>query len=416
MSGLWGVLVTDAFQFFVKMGMVIVLAVVAVRAVGGMDAMKTKLLAIDAQRAATGTGHGSVLDFVPDLDSAWMPLIAFLVYISVNWWAVWYPGAEPGGGGYVAQRMFCAKDEKHSLLATLWFNIAHYAIRPWPWVLVGLASIILYPELKDKESGYLVVMVNHLPASLRGLMVAAFAAAYMSTIATQLNWGASYLVNDFYRRFVKTDESDQHYVAMSQWATVAVTICSAGVTWYMDSIAGAWQLLMALGAGTGAVLLLRWFWWRINAWSEISAMIASLVTSVTLQQVFRLDSGKPKEWAFIMLITVGVTTVVWLATTFLTKPEPDATLVAFYRRTRPGTLGWGPVAAQAPEVKPGHDGAANLFCWLAGAVMIYTALFGTGKVIFGEYPAGFGMLGVAVLAGWLIYRNLNKRGWASVVD
>lgn len=416
MAGLWGVLVTDAFQFFVKMGMVIVLAVVAVQAVGGMDAMKAKLAVIDAQRAATGAGHGSVLDFVPDLDSAWMPLIAFLVYISVNWWAVWYPGAEPGGGGYVAQRMFCAKDEKHSLLATLWFNIAHYAIRPWPWVLVGLASIILYPNLADKESGYLVVMVNHLPASLRGLMVAAFAAAYMSTIATQLNWGASYLVNDFYRRFVKSGETDRHYVRMSQAATVLVTVCSAAVTWYMDSIAGAWQLLMALGAGTGMVLLLRWFWWRINAWSEISAMIASLVTSVLLQQAFHLDSGKPKEWAVIMLVTVGVTTVTWLVTTFLTSPEPNETLVAFYRRTHPGQWGWKPVAEQAPDVPESRDGLANLFCWLAGAVMIYSSLFGAGKVLFGHYPEGFGMLALAALSGYLIYRNLNRRGWASVVD
>src|SRR5438128_2598419 len=193
LSGLWGVLVTDLFQFVIKMGMVIVLAVVAVNAVGGIESMRGKLAAIDQLRGATPGGKGSVLDFVPDLGSAWMPMITFFVYIAVNWWATWYPGAEPGGGGYVAQRMLSAKDEKHSLLATRWFNIAHYAIRPWPWILVALASLILFPNLKDPEPGYIRVMIDYLPSSLRGLMVAAFAAAFMSTIATQLNWGASYL-------------------------------------------------------------------------------------------------------------------------------------------------------------------------------------------------------------------------------
>ena len=200
LSGLWGVLVTDLFQFVIKMGMVTVLAVFAVRAVGGIDSMKAKLALVDHAR---GAAQGSVLNFVPDLHSAWMPMITFLVYISMNWWSTWYPGAEPGGGGYVAQRMFSAKDEKNSLLATLWFNIAHYAVRPWPWVLVALASLILFPGLADPETGYIRVMIAYLPPSLRGLMIAAFAAAYMSTIATQLNWGASYLVNDFYRRFLK---------------------------------------------------------------------------------------------------------------------------------------------------------------------------------------------------------------------
>ena len=208
LSGLWGVLVTDMFQFVIKMGMVIVLAVFAVRAVGGMASDEAKLLLVDATR----TGGGSVLNFVPDLHSAWMPLITFLVYISLNWWATWYPGAEPGGGGYIAQRMLSAKDEKNSLLATLWFNVAHYAIRPWPWILVALASLILFPGLERPETGYIRVMILTLPPSLRGLMVAAFAAAYMSTIATQLNWGASYLVNDFYRRFWKPGKSQQHYV------------------------------------------------------------------------------------------------------------------------------------------------------------------------------------------------------------
>src|SRR5881394_1864151 len=228
LSGLWGVLVTDVFQFVVKMSMVIILAVFAVRAVGGMEAMKTKLIA---------GGRGDVLSFIPDMNSAWMPMITFLVYISLNWWATWYPGAEPGGGGYVAQRMFSAKDERHSMLATLWFNIAHYAIRPWPWILVALASVVLYPGLADPETGYIRVMIDHLPPALRGLMVAAFAAAYMSTIATQLNWGASYLVNDFYRRFWKPGMTQAHYVRISQVATIFLTLVSAVVTFYLDSIA-----------------------------------------------------------------------------------------------------------------------------------------------------------------------------------
>src|SRR6266849_5280690 len=283
LAGLWGVLVTDMFQFVVKMGMVIALAVSAVRAVGGIDQMKLKLAELDRARGLASGGAGSVLSFVPDLNSAWMPMMTFLVYISVVWWATWYPGAEPGGGGYVAQRMFCAKDERHSLLATLWFNIAHFALRPWPWILTALASVILYPNLKDPETGYVRVMIDHLPPSLRGLMVAAFAAAYMSTIATQLNWGASYLVNDFYRRFLKPAASATHYVTASQIATVLLTVISAVVTLYLDSIAGAWKMLLVTGAGTGSVLLLRWYWWRINAWSEVSAMLAAFIVSLTLQ-------------------------------------------------------------------------------------------------------------------------------------
>src|SRR5215471_17637168 len=213
LAGLWGVLVTDLFQFVIKMSMVIALAVAAVSAVGGIHEMKLKLADVDRAR---GMPAGSALSFVPDLNSAWMPMLTFLVYVSVVWWATWYPGAEPGGGGFVAQRMFCAKDERHSLLATLWFNIAHFALRPWPWILTGLASILLYPNLQDKESGYVLVMIDHLPPSLRGPMVAAFAAAFMSTIGTQLNWGASYLVNDFYRRFLRPRESEQRYVRVSQ--------------------------------------------------------------------------------------------------------------------------------------------------------------------------------------------------------
>ena len=407
LSGLWGVLVTDMVQFVIKMGMVIVLAVFAVGAVGGIDVMKEKLVT---------SGRGEVLNLVPDLNSAWMPMITFLVYISLNWWATWYPGAEPGGGGYVAQRMFSAKDERHSLLATLWFNIAHYAIRPWPWILVGLASVVLYPGLADPETGYIRVMIDHLPPALRGLMVAAFAAAYMSTIATQLNWGASYLVNDFWRRFVKRDKSEEYYVRASQLATVFLTVVSGVVTFFMDDIGGAWKLLIVTGAGTGGVLLLRWYWWRINAWSEVAAMVSAFVVSLFLQLAIGLDSDQPKQFAWIMITTVAITTVVWLAVTYLTKPEPQETLTAFYRRTRPSRTGWTPIAALAPDVKVASSGLANLLDWVAGCVLIYGVLFGVGKLLLQETTVGLLLLGLAAVGGFVIYRDLTKRGWATVVE
>jgi Na+/proline symporter len=353
---------------------------------------------------------------VPDFDSAWMPAVTFFVYIAVNWWATWYPGAEPGGGGYVAQRMFSAKDERNSLLATLWFNIAHYALRPWPWVVTALASVILYPHLADPETGYIRVMIDYLPPSLRGLMVAAFAAAFMSTIGTQLNWGASYLVNDLYKRFIRVNEPDRHYVRISQIATVLLTIVSAVITHYMDSIAGAWKLLIVTGAGTGAVLILRWYWWRINAWSEVSSMAAAFVCSIALQTVFHLDSDKPVEFAYIILITVAVTTVVWVATTFLTAPESNDTLVAFYRRVRPSTAGWGPVARLAPDVPASSDLARNLLDWLCGCALIYGALFGIGKIILKDYGTGLMFLAVAAAAGSVIAWDLTRRGWASVME
>jgi solute:Na+ symporter, SSS family len=406
LSGLWGVLVTDLFQFAIKMSMVIVLGVQAVRAVGGIDQMKAKL-----------GGDGSpFLSFVPDLHSVWMPAVTFFVYIAVNWWATWYPGAEPGGGGYVAQRMFSAKDERNSLLATLWFNIAHYALRPWPWVVVGMASVILYPHLADPETGYVRVMIDYLPASLRGLMVAAFAAAFMSTVGTQLNWGASYLVNDFYRRFLRISAPDRHYVHASQVATVILTVISAIITHYMDSIAGAWKLLIVTGAGTGAVLILRWYWWRINAWSEVSSMAAAFAVSVLLQTVFGLDSDNPVQFAYLILITVGVTTVVWVATTMLTKPESDKTLEKFYRKVRPSAFGWGPVARMAPDVLPSKDLGWNLLDWICGCALIYGALFGIGKIILKDYSSGFAFLALAVAAAVIIGWDLSRRGWSSVME
>ena len=414
LSGLWGVLVTDLFQFILKMGMVIVLAVFAIRSIGGMAGLISGIHAVEK----SGTGTGSLLSFVPDLNSTWMPLITFFVYIAVNWWASWYPGAEPGGGGFIAQRIFCAKNEKHSVLATLWFNIAHYALRPWPWILVALAAVVKFQNdpafMADPESGYIRILISDLPASLRGLMLAALAAAYMSTIGTELNWGASYLVNDLYRRFLVCGRSEKHYVAISQATTMLLMILSVVVTFFMTSIADAWKFMIAIGAGTGLVYLLRWFWWRINAWSEVSAMIAAFVTSLTVRYGFHLHESEPKEFALIVLITVAVTTAVWLAVTFMTKPEPKDILLSFYRRVRPSAALWGPIAKEATDVERRKDGLFNLMDWLCGVLMIYAFLFGAGKIIFGELGLGLAFLSAGVVFGGVIYADLSKRGWETV--
>jgi len=418
LSGLWGVLVMDLFQFVLKMGMVIVLAYFAVQAVGGMGALKQKLLALDAAKEATSGGQGSILSFLPDVGSPWMPMITFFVYIAVNWWATWYPGAEPGGGGYIAQRIFCAKDEKNSLLATLWFNVAHYAMRPWPWILTALCSLVLYPTLADKESGFIKAMIdpNVFPVALRGVMIAAFAAAYMSTIGTSLNWGASYLVNDFYKRFLVRGHTEKHYVTVSQIATVMVMLISCVVTYYLDTIAGAWKLMLAIGAGTGSVFILRWFWWRINAWSEVFAMGASFIVSVLLQTYFKLDNNKPREFAWIVIITVSCSTIVWLAATFLTAPEKKEVLLAFYRRVHPSAALWGPIAAEATDVVPQRDGYFNLLDWISGCVLVYMTLFGVGKIIFGQTFLGLLFLAVAIVFAWVIYWDLNRRGWKTIME
>src|SRR5207244_2448107 len=298
----------------------------------------------------------------------------------------------------------------------LWFNIAHYAIRPWPWILLALWSLSLYPGLADPETGYVRVMVDHLPSSLRGLMVAAFAAAFMSTIATHLNWGASYLVNDFYRRFVRRGDSESHYVLMSRLATLVLTVISAAVAFRIESIGGAWKLLLVTGAGTGGVLLLRWYWWRINAWSEVSAMLTAFLVSVGLQVFLKLDSDKPLDFAWLMITTVAITTVVWLAVTFLTAPEKKEVLVAFYRRTRPSKTGWGPIAKLAPEVQPSQDGLSNLLCWAGGCMLIYGALFGTGKLLLHETTLGLALLAMGATGFAIIYFNLSRRGWSAVVE
>jgi solute:Na+ symporter, SSS family len=353
----------------------------------------------------------------------------------LNWWASWYPGAEPGGGGYIAQRIFSAKNEKHSLGATLWFNIAHYAVRPWPWILTALVALLLFPNPVnpttgkfDPEFDYMMVMIKYLPPYLRGLMLAGFAAAYMSTMATHINLGASYLINDFYRRFVRRGEDETHYVLASRLTTVGVTILAAVASFYMESIGGAWKFLLSIGAGAGLVFMLRWFWWRINAWSEISAMVAAGFCSSLLQtkaglpvvqmlsgidpklpmQV--LDGNDPHGFAWLMILTTGFTTIVWLTVTFLTAPEPLAKLSAFYDTVRPSSFGWGPIAQNA-----GFETKQSLLWsaadWVAGCGLIYFSLFGVGRIIFGPMSLGLLYLVGAALCVGFIYWDLNRRGW-----
>lgn len=412
-AGLWAVLWTDLIQFVVKMAAVIILAVYSVKAVGGISVMKVKL----AEHFGSGDAALSVLP-ISVTDSGfhaypWMPLLALGVFLSVQWWAAWYPGAEPGGGGYVAQRIFSAKTERDGVMATLFFQVAHYALRPWPWIVTGLATVILYPDLVDKESGYVKAFVDYLPTPWKGVMMAGFAAAYMSTVGTHLNWGASYLVNDFYKRFVKRSATEAHYVKVSRIATVLLFIASIGVTSQLSSIEQAWRFLLALGAGTGLVLILRWYWWRINAWSEISAMITSFVVSTIAFQTVpqRFAKGDPNADATIMLLTVVVSTVVWLTVTFLTKPEPDAVLESFYRRVRPGGRGWRRVAQKAGFGAEGIEGGALAWSnWIAGIVAVYSSLFGIGKLIFGETMLGLAMMALALACFAWIARSFRGSG------
>jgi Na+/proline symporter len=401
-SGLWGVIVTDAFQFVVAMGGTILLAVFAVDSVGGLASLTDKAAAhFGSADAAFGV--------LPPTDQAWLPLSTLLIFLGVQWWAAWYPGQEPGGGGYVVQRILSAKDERHGLLATLWFTIAHYALRPWPWILVGFVGLIRYPSLSNPEEGYVRVMVDVLPSPFKGLLLAAFAAAYMSTISTHLNWGASYLVNDVYLRFLRPNADRRAQVIASRVATGVLMVLSLVVMSFLSSVEQGWKLLIGLGAGTGLVFILRWYWWRVNAWSEISAMIASFVTSVALA-AFDYDLGNPAgaTYAKTMLITVGITTVVWLTVTMMTAPESSGTLDAFYRRVRPGGPGWRAVSHRlgfANDPIPG--GALSWVNWVAGVAAVYCAVVSLGAFLTGTQLRGV-LYGIgAVVAFLLIQRNLR---------
>jgi solute:Na+ symporter, SSS family len=415
-AGMWAVLWTDLVQFVIKMTAVIVLAVFAVHAVGGMDTLKSKLVThFGSETAALSVlpisfGANGITAY------AWMPILSLAVFLGVQWWAAWYPGAEPGGGGYVAQRIFSARSERDGVLATLAFNVAHYALRPWPWIVTGLATVILYPNgigpNHDHEAAYVQSFVDLLPTPWRGFMMAGFAAAYMSTVATQLNWGASYLVNDVYRRFLKTDSTEKHYVSMSRLATVVLFLLSTLVTWQLSSVEGAWKFLLAIGAGTGLVLILRWYWWRINAWSEISSMLASFAVSLLCFATIPgrwFPADDPRTDAVIMLITVAASTIVWLTVTFMTAPESDAILASFYERVRPGGPGWVRVSESLGYGRESIPGGALAWTnWLAGIVAVYSTLFGIGKIVFGEVGNGVILLALAAIAFTWIARAFRN--------
>ena len=414
LGGLWGVLWTDLFQFVLMMGIVVAVAYYAVGAVGGLAALQVKL---EALRAASA-GSGDALAFFPDFsrgltaEALWtLPVLTFLVHLGVQWWAFWYPGAEPGGGGYIAQRIFSTRDERHGLLSVLWFNIAHYALRPWPCILTALAAVVLYPGLERPEQGYMLVVTDHLPAALRGVLVAGFFAAFMSTVATQLNWGSSYIVADFYRRFIRRDADEHHYVNVGRVVTLLLVVASAIVSWMLVSIREGWQFVLEVGAGTGAVYILRWYWWRINAWSEISAMATALVVSVLLRWTTPFVGTGPVVFAKSALTTTAITTLVWVVVTLLTKPEPQDILVRFYRKVRPHAAGWQPIARLAADVPETRDLGRNLLAWLLGCAMVYAALFGIGKLCLGAVWSGLGLLALAAACAAALYADISSRSW-----
>ncbi len=409
LSGLWGVSITDSFQFVIAMGGSIILAIVALDHVGGISGLKTSLQHIDW-----------VFDYLPVVGDQTlvqeasgilqMSVVAVVAYLGVQWWASWYPGAEPGGGGYVAQRMMSAKDEKNSLLATLWFQIAHFAIRPWPWILVALAALVMYPDATDKGATYVMVIRDLLPSGLLGLLMAAFFAAYMSTIASQTNWGTSYIINDLYKPFIKPGASEKYYVKVSRVTTFLLIIFSLIITTQFDRISDAWRFILACSGGIGLVLLLRWFWWRINAWTEIAAMIAPYAIYPILAFHFKL-AFEPT-----LIIIVVWSTLVWMVVTYFTRPTNSNTLKAFYKKVHPGGPGWKPIAAEMPEVKPDKGMGLMFVNYIAGCFLVLFSLFGIGRIIFGMYLDAILFLVIAGIAGFIIYRNLSRTGWEKVIE
>ncbi|HAW90922.1 MAG TPA: Na+:solute symporter [Gemmatimonadetes bacterium] len=421
-SGLWGVLVTDLLLFSVSMIGSIAAAIYALRLpeVGGLSGLMA---------------HANVTDklsFLPDFSDPTTAAAVFIVPIAVQWWSTWYPGAEPGGGGYVAQRMLAAKDEKNAMQATLWFSVAHYAIRPWPWILVGLASLIVYPTLSDLTAAFPNVdpsiigndlaypaMLVFLPAGLLGLVVASLAAAYMSTISTHLNWGASYVVDDVYRRFVAPDREERDYVKVARVSTVALIVLSSFVGLQLETAMQAFQILLQIGAGTGLVFLLRWFWWRINTWSEISAMVISFLVAVYFGFLHTPLGFTKWDPSAELVVGVAVTTVGWLVVTFLTPPVDTETLKDFHTRIQPLGKGWEAVVprkrgpAQDGDVDTGQGGelAAGLLSWFLGCVMVYAALFGTGFLLYGNTVWGLAGLILTAVAGWGVLKLLPRVGF-----
>ena len=402
-SGVWGIMITDLIQMTVKLAGAIMLAVFAVYSVGGIGALHTQLVDRFGQQ-----GAGDVVSFLPpavmDLlhghaprESTWMPLSTFAIFLGVLWWG--------DCGGFVAQKMFSTRSDRDSTLAAIWYSFVHFAIRPWPWVVVALVGLVRYSQMDDWEMAYPRMMVELLPIGLRGLMLAALLAAFMSTVSTQLNWSASYYVNDAYKRFLRPNATERQCVFQSRVATVGFAALAIIVAYFMKSVADAWLFLFNVQAGVGLVLMGRWFWWRVNVWSELSAMVASLITApaiIKINDYFKLGwSG-----AFCILITAGLCTTVWLLVTWLTPPSSDEKLDAFYRRVRPPGY-WGPVARRCRELRPEGLALTTVIAWLAGVVALCSGMFAIGKLVLLEAVQGAVAVVVCVGTTWLAYRLAN---------
>ncbi len=413
-SGLSGVVLTDFVQFAIAMAGAVLAAVVALRLpqVGGLSGLFTH------------PAVASRLSLLPDF-SDWSTATAVLVVpLAVQWWSTWYPGAEPGGGGYVAQRMLAAPTERDAMRTTLLFNVLHYAVRPWPWIIVALASLIIYPDLASiaarfphidpaivrNDLAYSAMLV-YLPHGLFGLMIASLAAAYMSTISTHLNWGASYAVEDCYRRFLAPDKDERHYVMVGRLVTVGLIVLACALSLWLHNSYQAFQILLQIGAGTGLIFLLRWFWWRINAWSEIAGMGISFVVAVYFQFVHTALGFAPLSPTVQLVTGIAITTIGWLAVTFATPPTDRATLQAFYNRIRPMGPGWRRAVTTGPAT-PGESVTAAFLCWFLGCVIIYAALFGTGYLLYGKPLPGIACLVAAAAAAWGLFRALPRVGFA----
>ena len=419
-SGLWGVLVIDMVQFFIKMTAVIAAAYFALQApqVGGLHALMTKL---STMRGPNGVDY---LNILPDFKNHWDIAVAvFIMPIAVQWWAVWYPGAEPGGGSYIAQRMLASKSEKDALGAVLFFNIAHYVLRPWPWIITALCSILVYPELSDIQKAFPALdprllghdiafpaMLKFLPIGFVGLMVGGLIAANSSTILTHLNWGASYLVHDFYRRFLRPDADERHYVRAGRVATVILFVCSSGMVFLLDSAKDAFDIILQIGAGTGLLYLVRWFWWRVNAWSEVVAMLSSFAISMVFLVLAK--SGHPVSTHIALVLTVVATTICWVVTAYV-GPETDRqVLIEFYRKVRPAGGGWEPIRVAAGVAKgdtaPGDNIPMALLGWVAGCTAIWSALFTVGNFLYGRTSEALFLLGVFAVSGFVLLRVVQR--------
>jgi Na+/proline symporter len=411
-SGLWGVLVTDFIQFGIAMTGSFAAAYYALQQpeVGGLAGLIAKT-------------DPKVLSLVPDFGDWGLTLSVLIIPITVQWWSVWYPGAEPGGGSYIAQRMLAAKSEKDAMSGTLFFNVAHYALRSWPWIIVALCSMLVYPQLSDIARTFPYVdpklighdmaypaMLRFLPHGMLGLMVAGMLAAYVSTISTHLNWGTSYLVHDFYRRFMRPDAAERHYVAVGRLVTGLLMVVAAGITFVLETASASFQLLLSVGAGTGLLYLLRWFWWRVNAWCEIAAMASSFLIAIGFAVAAK--SGYPVASHISLILTVAGTTLVWVTVAYMTPPTDRQTLVSFYKLVRPAGRGWDSVRAEA-GVGPSPDSLSqSLLGWVLGCAFIYAALFGVGSALYGRTPQAVLWLVVFVVSGVGLLRIL-PRMWTS---